>query len=268
MNDSTEYAKMLEIPVSSCEYVYKRKKRLFSKKKIMKKVNADLSNAQSAYENAVDSADENVTQAVGGNAEEQNPEKFRAGGFFRSQKRGRDNDLNADGKRAGKKPDIITVQVAAVFVLAIAIILTNIFWDNSGMNTLFRSVFGITAETRNDDRVYSEFALAAPVKTGQITLADGIMSYGGECAVYPVCGGSVSKIEKAADGTYTVTIKHSDSFRSVVEGADYVYFAEGDQVNVNIPVCHVASGGKTYLYDEGGLLTCYAVSDSGITWNK
>lgn len=251
MNDSSlEYAKMIEIPTSSCEYAFKRKKKFFNKKSIIKKINSDidLNDAENCNEfctndcsaNCKNDCTDNDSLVLKRTKKSEKDEKF--------------------------KSRIITAQVVAIATLCFAIILTNVFWENSGINQLFKSVF--YSENSQDARSYDDFTLTLPVKSEGVTLLDGVLYIEGEYSVYPICEGSIKNVERASDGSFTVTVYHSDSFSSVIEGADYVYFSEGDKVNANVPVCHTSKSAKIYLYDNGDLLTDFSAIENSIVFNK
>ena len=180
---------------------------------------------------------------------------------------GEDLIQKTNNKKEKIKNNIITAQIIAVFALSVAIILTNVFWENSGMNQLFKSVFK-NEKVEEDNRDYDDFNLNLPIKSEGVTLSNGVLSVEGEYSLYPVCEGNIKKVERNSDGTFTVTILHSNSFSSVIEGADFVYFAEGDKVSANLPVCHTLKGAKIYLYDEGSLLTDFSAIENSIVFNK
>lgn len=262
MSDSMEYARLIGVPITSCEYEQaKVKKSFFKKRNVINKVNCDLNNDDFSECNDIKNcrdakklknnfAPESVKTSAG---DEQNELNIK--------------DLDQKGKK-DKLNNVITAQIVAAFALIVAIILTNIFWENSGMNTLFKSVFNNQAEQNEDSRTYSDFSLNLPVKSEGVTLVKGVLSVSGEYSLYPVCDGTVEKIGKATDGSFTVTINHSDSFSSVIEGADYVYFSEGDAVKNNLPVCHTSTKASIYLYENGNLLTDYATVENSIVFNK
>lgn len=249
MSDSVEYAKMIGVPTNSCEYVYTKRRNFLKKSNLIKKINSDLENDSNHLNDKT---------------------KFAATTDLSDDK----NELIEKDAKSLKKERrlgaIITAQIVAALCLAVAIILTNIFWENSGMNTLFKSVFGGESITQQiaDERVYSDFSLNLPVKEEGVTLVKGVINIDGNYAIYPVCEGTVKKVEKATDGTYTVTIKHSDSFSSIIEGADLVYFATGEKINKNVPVCHTSKKAAVYLYENGNLLTDYAAVENTIVFNK
>ncbi len=258
-DNSIEYAKMIEIPTSSCEYVFKRKKRFFNKKNLIKKINQDI--------------DQNSTSSDCASCEvynETNDCTCNSNGISAKNDNTDVNELvlkSKPDKKEKVKSNIIKAQIIAVFALSVAIILTNVFWENSGMNQLFKSVFSTDVETQ-DDRTYQDFSLNLPVKSEGVTLLEGVLYIEGEYSVYPVCEGNIKSVTRANDGSFTVTVYHSDSFSSVIEGADFVYFAEGDKVNANVPVCHTSKSAKIYLYDNGTLLTDYLAIENSIVFNK
>ena len=267
MNDGIEYARLIGVPSSSCEYVRRKKKPLlFKKKNIIKKVNEEL-DSTAAPIGTVESIEAATIDC----------ESDRFGGCddcsLGSATAFEPKSAIIDDKKASKREKrlgaIITAQVVAVFLLVAAIMLTNIFWENSGMNTLLKTVFGTgVTEKIADERVYSDFSLNLPVKSEGVTLVKGVISVDGEYALYPVCEGKIEKIEKGEDGKFSITIKHSDNFSSVISGADLVYFTEGASVNRNVPVCHTNGKASVCLYDNGTLLTDYAAVENSIVFNK
>jgi len=247
-DNSIEYAKMIEFPHTSCEYVFKRKKRFFNKKTLVKSVNEQLKQQDGLDDlttNASDDCALGECEAVDKN----------------------ELVLKRSDKREKLKSNLITAQIIAVFALSVAIILTNVFWENSGINQLFKNVFA-TEKVQEDNRSYGDFSLNLPVKGEGVTLLEGVLNIEGEYSVYPICEGKVSKVEKAGDGTLTVTIVHSNLFSSVIEGADFVYFQEGESVSQNLPVCHTSGSARVYLYEKGSLLTDYATVENSIVFNK
>lgn len=256
MDNSLEYAKMIEVPVNTCEYTYKRKRPFFKKKKVVKAVNERLKNEseKDLYNDNQDFVEEqNDNQNLNASSQKENlPTVY-------------------DEKVAKKerfKSNVITAQVVAVFALVCAIILTNVFWENSGMNTLFKSVF-YGEQVEENDLSYDEFSLTLPINgINDVEVIDGAILVSGEYSLYPVCNGTVSNIEKASDGTYTVTVKHSESFSSVTEGLDLVYFANGEEVNRYMPIGYVNKSAKVYLYNGESLITDYATVENSIVFNK
>jgi hypothetical protein len=265
LDNSIEYAKMIEVPVCTCEYSFKRKKPFF-KKKLLKAVNARLAKKEvdtieeqtenNEHQNAT--ADLNYTAEQEGLQEAKNSEESTLPVIYDKVKAKREKRFNA----------VISAQVVAVFALISAIILTNLFWENSAMNTLFKSVFqsehGATTELEYDD-----FTLTLPIAdVSGISIEAGAIAISGEYSLYPVCDGKVSKVDRAENGTFTVTLEHSESFSSVIEGLDMVYFAAGEEVTRHMPVGYVKNNAKVYLYNGESLLTDYATVENSIIFNK
>lgn len=270
MNDSLEYAKMIEIPSTSCEYVYKRKRRFFKKKAVINKVNSDLGKDEPYKEKAdvivkddSESSQDNFENADNGMKSKEACEIC--------ENRSPDDNLSKTGQKKEKvKSNIIKAQVVASFALAIAIVLTNIFWENSGMNTLFKTIFGIdkVEEEVPDERGPKDFSLVLPAATEGVQIDHGIISIQGEYSLYPVCEGVVKSVEKNSDGSFTVTIEHSNNFSSVTEGVDLVYFDKGDLVYQNVPIGYSAEKALVYLYSGESLVTDYAAVENSIVFNK
>lgn len=253
MNDnSIEYAKMIEIPINSCEYHTNKKPRFFSKKNFIKRVNENILSDQQTDLAQQSSFEEGDALPTANNI---------------VLKKIESEDSTKTSRKEAIKSKIITAQIITVFTLAVAIVLTNIFWENSGMNTLFKSVFAGN-EQNVDDRSAEDFSLILPIKSEGVTLENGVVTVSGEYSLYPVCEGKISKIERASDGTFTLTIEHSDNFSSIIEGADFVYFSEGEEVNKSVPVCHTATLAKVYLYENGSLLTDLVAIENSLVFNR
>lgn len=256
-----DYAKMIEIPLNTCEYQPKKKRTLFKKKRVISSVNEKLTkeNLTENNENLVKDEENISPTALNSDQADNNDKKEGV------------NQKNLPAVIVSKKEKIknaiISAQVVAVFALISAIILTNVFWENSGMNTLFKSVFG-SEQVKTDSRTYGDFSLYLPVKSEQVSLDNGVIQIEGEYSLYPVCEGKVSKVEKQSDGTYTLTIKHSDSFLSVIEGVNLVYFSVGEEVFKHLPVGYCKQSAKVYLYEKDVLLTDYATLENSIVFNK
>lgn len=232
-----EYLKMLEIPVNSCDVVIKPNKR---KKK-----------------NVVEEVIEKV------NGEESKP-KRRAPKLKKERvKPVKAIDCESETTSIkSSKFDIISVQVVAIFALIVGIILTNIFWEDSGMNNLMRQVFG-TASQKNT-AVYSSFSPLSPSKTEDVLLQDGVMTISSG-SVYSPCDGVVSNVSEL-DGVYTVTISHSDSFSTVISGLELCYLTKNDKVYANVPVGYSSSEINVSMFDNNTTITSYIISENEILW--
>lgn len=167
---------------------------------------------------------------------------------------------------------VLGVEFAAACVLCGAIFLTNVFMPGSAINTFFRTLSEVKPST-SDTRPYTEFTLSSIVSEYsdvELTLSDaGVLTFQAECCVYPAADGKVSAVEKAADGTYTLRIAHSDTFSGVIGGLVAVYYEVGDSVKANVPVGF--SSGETEvqvtMYSSGELLNCFEITEENcLAW--
>ena len=95
------------------------------------------------------------------------------------------------------------------------------------------------------------------------------MSFTAKCSVYTPCDGTVSAINGNETTGYTVSLKHSDSFSSIISGIDTVYCAVGDTVKSNLPFAFSNGEGSVHVmfYSGDDLLNCYSVDEGVISWN-
>lgn len=236
MKDGMEYAEMLGMEVSSCD-VYVKPKKTRKKKElkddVIKKVNEpEVANAEFG---------EFVT----------------------------DIPVRSNGEKKKKfRFDVVYAEGVAVFLLAVTILLTNIFWENSGMNRLFKSAFGDGQTVQTDTRTNVNFNAQSPSGEMEVTLDKGVMVFSGKGSLYPVCDGKVASVVEE-DGKYTITLKHSDVFKTVISGVDFVYADQGDDVFKYVPVCYVNGGdAKVSMYNKDVLVTNYAVEGGSIVWES
>ena len=236
MKDGMEYAEMLGMEVSSCDVYVKpkktRKKREL-KDDVIKKVNEpEVANAEF--------------------------DEF-----------GTDIPVRSNGEKKKKfRFDVVYAEGVAVFLLAVTILLTNIFWENSGMNRLFKSAFGDGQTVQTDTRTNVNFNAQSPSGEMEVTLDKGVMVFSGKGSLYPVCDGKVASVVEE-DGKYTITLKHSDVFKTVISGVDFVYADQGDEVFKYVPVCYVNGGdAKVSMYNKDVLVTNYAVEGGSIVWES
>lgn len=236
MKDGMEYAEMLGMEVSSCD-VYVKPKKTRKKKElkddVIKKVNEpEVANAEF--------------------------------GEF-----GMDIPVRSNGEKKKKfRFDVVYAEGVAVFLLAVTILLTNIFWENSGMNRLFKSAFGDGQTVQADTRTNVNFNAQSPSGEMEVTLDKGVMVFSGKGSLYPVCDGKVASVVEE-DGKYTITLKHSDVFKTVISGVDFVYADQGDDVFKYVPVCYVNGGdAKVSMYNKDVLVTNYAVEGGSIVWES
>ena len=130
------------------------------------------------------------------------------------------------------------------------------------MNNLLKTVFG-EAEMKNT-AVYSSFSPLAPSKESEISLDGGVMTFNSG-SVYTPCDGMVESIIKNKN-TYTVTVRHSDSFSTVISGLEHCYAIEGEEVFGTLPLGYSSGEIKVSMFDSDTILTCYALSGDEIVW--
>ena len=241
MKDGMEYAEMLGLTVSSCDLTIKPAKKRRKKDSLKEDVIAKV-NEESVREDLIE------------NEQKENLDDYE--------------ELSPTKTKKGLKLDVLQIQGIAIFALIVTILLTNIFWQNSGMNRLFNAVFSTEVE-QVDARNYLSFNAKSPSNDMEVSLDGGVMTFSGKGALYPVCDGEVFSIVQEDDGKYTMTINHSDTFKTVISGADFVYTEKGEEVFGYIPVCYISDGkASVYMYDEDVLLTNYVVEDGAIIWES
>lgn len=263
MNDGREYAEMLRTMASSCDVVVKPAKRARKKKDVKEEIVTKVNDEVAASE--VKAADELPfkEEAFG---EEEIIERPKKRFSFFGKKKTETTEKPAE-KKGRFKFDIVYAEGIAAFALVVAILLTNIFWENSGMNTFFKKAFS-PAQVTTDARSYNSFNAQSPSSSLDGKVEDGVMTFSGKGALYPVCDGKVSSVKQSDDGKYEITIAHSGSFKTVISGVDYSYCNENEEVFKYIPVCYVNGGeAKVYMYNDDALVTNYVLENGSIIWS-
>ena len=163
------------------------------------------------------------------------------------------------------------IEFGAVCALCGAIFLTNVFVPNSAINTFFRTLSSPAIQT--DTRTYSDFTLSGVVNdfsNVEITLSPtGVLTFQDKCCVYSAADGKIKEITKREDGTYAVCIAYSNTFTSVTEGLNDVYYTVGDEVKANIPMGYTNGEAEVQvtLYSSGELLNCFALTEENcLAW--
>lgn len=272
MSSSVEYERMLNMEASSCEVYFKPVKQVYKRKKvknkILKDVNDKLCDNASCEGNQCDgnlySCDENAENSNETN--NQNPdlsyEKYKSGKSKNGSK------IKSFFKKAKRnlKFDIVSAQVAIIFVLVIAILLTNIFWEDSGMNVMLKNAFG-AGDNAENVKEYDDFTVNAPETISKIDIEDGVMAFTVSGSVYAPCEGTIAEVVKGEDGTYSVKIKHSDSFSTSIEGLDYAYYFVGENVYKSTPVGY-SNGKKVHIrfLSNGETIKNYTITDGMVVW--
>ena len=248
---------MIELPVSTCEMVVapKKKRRIF-KEKLIKKVNKKAEARQETEQAPVESQTEFSSPS------EQTEEIDLKPSVIIEK-----SDKKSGEQKRRFKFDLIAAEVIAIFVLVVAILLTNIFWEDSGINTMIKSVFGTKTETAVDTRTAKDLAVSSPSASSMVTTDEGVMTFCGKAAVYPPASGKVVSVVKNENG-YTLEIAHSDVFMTIISGADAVYVKEGDGVYVNIPVAYAKEGTAVAMYDGDTLVKDYVLDNGKIVWQS
>lgn len=263
MNDGREYAEMLRTMASSCDVVVKPAKRARKKKDVKEEIVTKVNDEVAASE--VKAADELPFKEEAFGEEEIIKRPKKRFSFF-GKKKTETTEKPAE-KKGRFKFDIVYAEGIAAFALVVAILLTNIFWENSGMNTFFKKAFS-PAQVTTDARSYNSFNAQSPSSSLDGKVEDGVMTFSGKGALYPVCDGKVSSVKQSDDGKYEITIAHSGSFKTVISGVDYSYCDENEEVFKYIPVCYLNGGeAKVYMYNDDALVTNYVLENGSIIWS-
>lgn len=255
MNQEVDYAEMLEIPVSTLNVVKRGKKRDKKdlREKIINQVNADMASGEEFSSSTQDSA-----------PLDEDPARTAESVVIEGQK-----------QKEQPVPKILIAEFAAACLLCTTIFLTNIFMSDSLLNKLVSGVTESDASAATSDaRVYSDFSLTSVVselaEVEQEISSSGVLTFTGECSVYPVCDGKVLSVTQT-DGVYTVSVAHSDSFESVITGLSAVYYSEGESVKGNLPVGYTDGENQVsvMLYSDDSLLNCYTINDENcLVWKS
>lgn len=236
-----DYCKMLEIPVDSCNVVIKQSKK---KKTVVDEV-IDKVNGE-----------EKVKKQKRHAPKLQKKEKTK-----KIKAPTPTNEYETVSVK-NSKFDIVSVQVVAIFVLVVGIILTNIFWEDSGMNNLMRQVFG--SNTQKNNATYQTFSPTIPSKTEVVNLENGVMTISSG-SVYSPCDGVVTSVTEN-DGVYTVKVKHSESFTTVLSGLELCYLQNGDNVYGNVPLGYSSKEINVSMFDSDTAITNYVLNGNNIVW--
>lgn len=255
-----DYKEMIEIPVSSCEMVNLSKApKKTSQKRLLLKINKKFNswhknkqNQSALTESSLNTSQQPLNQCLDEDKDNLTEESSKP--------------LELTGKKSHFKFDLITAQVIVIFVLALTILLSSVFWQDSGLNNLFKSVFS-SETTSTDQRGYEVFKAFSPSKL-TATLENGIITVEEPGAIYSPAKGKVTEVSQN-DGKYTVTINHSDIYKTVISGVDYLYSNLGDEVFTSTPVCYSLEGGaQIAMYNENALISNYTIQDGEVVWQN
>ena len=265
MNEKLQYAEMLEIPVNTCNVVYKpskkkkpskRKEQLADKLKeeIIQKVN---------QESQDEILDQPITDSQVEEKEIEYPEEVEETTTKVTVKKSR-----LKGIKLPFKANVIAVQLIVIGALLATIFLTNSLVPNSGINTFMKSLFGKESATVVSSVNYQDFSPNLPTSHQNVTLnSDGVMTINGKGSVYSPCDGTITDVYVEND-KYTVEISHGKNFKTVFYGIDYAYGEVGDNVFATIPVGYVLEGGSTACFTDanGTIISNYSILDNQVVW--
>jgi len=255
MNDEIDYAEMLEIPVETV--TVRRKER---KKARHEAENADLGEQLVAE----------VNERMEGAPEEPETESAENDPNFAESKQIERSEKPKKAKKPWAKKLLIG-ELAAVVGLCAVIFFTNIFMVDSAINTFVRGLFQGETSTV-DTREYSDFKLSPVVNDNvdtALTVSEtGVLSFTAKCSVYSPASGTVKKVNGSKDTGYTVEVKHSEKFSTIISGLDTVYLTEGDKVMSTIPVGYTDGEGavNVMMYSGDTLLNCFSAEDNKLAW--
>ena len=242
MNEELSYAEMLEIPVETVTVNRKEKKRRGREEDIA----------------------DRVVESVNDRVESRDP------AYAESTPIERAPTLTRKDKIARR---VLWGEFAAVCALCAVIFLTNIFVTNSAINTFVRDLWNGSETETADTRTYEDFTLSPVVNEYtdvELAVSDtGVMSFTAACSVYAPCAGEVSAVNGDAENGYTIGLRDSDSFSTVMGGLTNVYFAVGEDVKSNVPLAYTDGTHpvRVTFYEDGTLLNCYTVSEDGLAWS-
>ena len=241
MNEELSYAEMLEIPVETVT-VNRRERRRRAREE-------DLA------EQVVDTVNSRV---------EEDPAYAQSTPIER--------EAQPEDRRSKLSRRVLWGEFIAVCALCATIFLTNIFVTDSAINTFVRGLWS-GEETAADTRTYEDFTLSPVVN--QFTDAElavsetGVLSFTAQCSVYAPCAGEVAAVNGDAENGYTVELRHSDTFSTVLSGLTNVYYAEGESVRTNVPLAYTDGTHpvRVTFYEDGSLLTCVSVEGGTLAWS-
>lgn len=267
MSETIDYAEMLEIPVNTLNVTKKRSRKKKEaetdlKDRVVEQVNERVTGgSRSAGESIRLSAAE---EAAEGAAQEENVVDYGEDADI--------GDLRVRPKKKFLENKLLLAEFVAVCALCATILLTNLFWQGSAINTFFRDIVSPQETVQEDDRVYSELTLGSVVSDAEIECMvseTGVLTFTAACSVYAPCAGTVRNVAES-DGTYTVEIEHTTSFSTVIAGLTHAYVAAGDTVFATIPLGYSdgAAAVSVTMYDAGTPISAYSVSETGdLVWN-
>ena len=263
MSQPIDYAEMLEIPVNTLNVTKKRGKKKGGVEELKARaVEAANERAAASGENVTDyESPAPAAEATGG----------EQGAAFAAGEEGAAGPAPRLKKFLDSK--LLLGEFVAVCALCAGILLTNLFWPQSAINTFFRGL--VTEETPAalpDERSFSEVEAGSIVSDENISVSvsdAGVPSFTAEASVYAPCGGTVQSVAESG-GVYMMEIEHTSSFSSVISGLTYAYLPAGSEVYATIPVGYSDGSHEVTvsMYDGGTLISAYTLGEENdIVWN-
>ncbi|MBQ9756058.1 MAG: hypothetical protein IJV99_00495 [Clostridia bacterium] len=287
MNEKLQYATMLEIPVNTATVTYKpikkKRKRPFGfgkkanpeqvKNQLIEKVNSESvenpteQDLLSKEEQVSVSPEQEYAEQVGVLEEQTDIEQALE---EPTQTQEQTATVKPKPKRSEKprlKISVIGVQFIIIGALMATIFLTSALNANSGINVFLRGVFGVEQSASVDNRTHLDFTPVINVDGMATKVENGVMTFSGEGSIYPPCNGEVVSSEIDENGRYSLTIKHSEKFSSVITGLDYVYAELGGAVRGNIPVGYSKEDATMCFTGlDGSIIAGYEIIDNSVVW--
>ncbi|MBE5756913.1 MAG: hypothetical protein E7342_03840 [Clostridiales bacterium] len=246
--NNTDYMEMIEVPVNSTSVKVKPNPK---KRKTEKK----LTKLEVEKEKLVSKINEEMEEKIVANSEEMEIEKPEV--VMEEV-----NESTAVVKPKRKLP-IIGIEIALIFVLISTIVFSNLFFENTFINSFF---FEKSEETLLTDKEYSDFDITLPYTESSMTIGASGLLIEETGSVYAPTFGIISAITEEA-GKYIIEITHSNSFKTVLSGVDHAYFGVNDEVFSNVPIGYsFGEGVNLCFYNQGAMITNYDIENAGVIW--
>ena len=243
MNDDISYAEMLEIPVETVTVSKKEKRKKWKEEplsdRVVKEVNDRMETSDPAYAESKPIEREYIERP----------------------------------KKSSNARKILIAELVAVVALCATIFLTNLLLPNSAINTAVKGLFRGKAAEATDSRTYADFTLS-PIVSGdsnaEVTVSEsGLLSFTASAVVYvPAEGKLESKTGNPTTG-YTVRIRHSASFSTIISGLDDVGHEVGSTVRPGVPFGYTDGEGavNVIFYDGENVIQNVALTEGNIAWS-
>lgn len=266
-----DYADMLEIPVNTMNVTKKKSKKkkeeIELKDKVVEAVNERVEGV--LMDSIVEYGEESASAVDSGNS-------IPPTGRAIKQKKGKKEKGNGEsGFKKFLNSKLLLAEFIVICVLVGTIFLTNVFYQNSAINTFFSNMFGGSTQAQAvDNRSYDQLTLGSVVNDATITCSitdKGVMTIKAKCSIYAPHDGTITKTEKLNNGTYAVTVAHTTKFSTVFTGLTYAYGENGATVLAKIPIGYTDGNNdvQVAMYNEGAIISSYTVnSNNSIVWKK